>query len=417
MNGSTQIGNAIGSLSTTVSATYTFTPSPKISLAAGQQYVVDVYADVLTGASNTGVAYSSIILDSVTATGISTNSDASDTSTDPAGQNIYLATSGSLTLAAASDMPVAQNRAMGETGQTLATFKLTAGPEETVNVSQVILTDTVSGSTTAATGSVTNLKLFRSDGTQVGSTVASMASNAKATFSGISNLNIAKDQSEILTLKGDVNSYPNAVSNSGHAFSIASSTTDVTVIGGLSGQSISASGTPSGNAQRVYRAELTVANAMSNMTGGAGTGQQIGKYKLTNTSPGNYSITVADIDIGLSSTIDIASGTTRTVSLYKNSISSANLLATKGFTGTASAGEMVDITSWAATMTSFTIDASNGSGSVDIIITADTNDAAAAKSISTSIGTGSNVITWQDGQTTGITNLDGTPIYGASVSY
>ncbi|MEK7493667.1 MAG: hypothetical protein AAB630_00770, partial [Patescibacteria group bacterium] len=133
-NGSSQIGTTVGSLSTTASNTYTFTPSPMISITAGQQYVVDVYADILTGASNAAAAaYSAVTLDGVTATGKSTNSDASDTTTDPAGQTVYIATSGSLVVAAASDMPITQNRAMGQTGQTLATFKLTTGAPEAVN--------------------------------------------------------------------------------------------------------------------------------------------------------------------------------------------------------------------------------------------------------------------------------------------
>ena len=123
------LGTTIGSLQTAASNTYTFTPSPSISIAAGQ-HVVDVYADSLTGATNTAVAYSAVILDSVTATGQSTNSTAGD-GTDQAGQNIYIATSGALTLAAASDKADCSiERSMSQTGQTLAKFKLTAGPQK-----------------------------------------------------------------------------------------------------------------------------------------------------------------------------------------------------------------------------------------------------------------------------------------------
>ena len=61
-NGSSQIGTTVGSLSTTASNTYTFNPSPSISINAGQQYVVDVYADILTGASNAAsTAYTAVI--------------------------------------------------------------------------------------------------------------------------------------------------------------------------------------------------------------------------------------------------------------------------------------------------------------------------------------------------------------------
>ena len=173
-NGSTQIGTTVGSLSTTASNTYTFNPSPSISLNAGQQYVVDVYADILTGASNdTSTAYTAVILDGVTATGKSTNSDASF-NTDQNGQAVYISTGGSLVVAAASDMPIAQNRSMGQTGQTLATFKLTTGAPEAVNISSIVVTDTLAGTATLATGTITNLSLWNASGVQVGSTVASM---------------------------------------------------------------------------------------------------------------------------------------------------------------------------------------------------------------------------------------------------
>jgi len=411
-NGSTQLGTQIGSLSTTAANTYTFTPSPSISVAAGQQYVVDVYADSLTGATNTAVAYSAVTLDSVTATGQSTNSTAGD-GTDQIGQNIYIATSGSLTLAAASDMPIAQLRSMGQTGQTLATFKLTAGPQESINVTKVIVTDTISGTSAAATGSITNLKLFKSNGTQVGTTVTSMSSsstglNVLATFNGISNLTVAKDGTEILTLKGDVNGYPNAVSGSAHTFQIISAG-DVTALGALSGQGPSVSGAPAGTAQTVYRSELSVANAMSNMTGGASAAQQVGKYTFTNTSAGNYTITVTDLDLNISSTLSAGTGTV----VIKKDSPSGTTLATKTFT-TAS---LANVTAWDAAFTSFTIDAANGTGSVDLYVLVDTASftPAAAKTISTSIG--ATGVVWGEVISTGIANIDGAPIYGATITY
>ena len=415
MNGAVQIGTTVGSLSTTENNTHTFTPAGAITINAGQQYIVDVYADVLTGASNTGSAYVAVLLDSVAATGISTGIDASRASgTDVNGQQIYLATGGSLTIVAGSDTPIAQIRSMGQTGQTLATFKLTTGAAEAVNVTKLLITDTMAGTSTAATGSVTNLKLFNAAGTQVGATVASMAAGATASFDGLT-YQIAKDKSETLTLKGDINGYPNAVSGSTHAFSIAgSSTTHVISAGATTGTALTNANivvtSATGVAQSVYRSELTVANAMTNMTGGAGTAQQVGKYTFTNTSPGNYSLTVTDFDLGMSSTVTATSS--RTVKVYKNSITSGNLLATETVTnGT----NFPDITGWDATFTSFTIDASNGTGAVDIYITADTNDATAAENISTSISATS--ITWSDTTSTGIASIDNAPVYGATVTY
>ncbi|MBI5913320.1 hypothetical protein HY839_02665 [Candidatus Azambacteria bacterium] len=439
-SGSSQIGTTVGTLSTTAANTYTFNPSPAISINAGQQYVVDVYADVLSSASNayavgTGVVHTPVILDSVTATSKSTNSDASD-ATDRNGQSVFIALAGSLTVAAASDMPIAQNRAMGQTGQTLATFKLTTGTPEAVNISSITVTDLLSATATAATGSVTNLSLWNSAGVQVGSTVASMSSsavglNVLATFNGLT-LNVAKDKSEVLTLKGDMNTYPNAVSGSAHMFKVQGNG-DVTAVGATSGQTIAMTGAAiSGNNQRVYRAELTVASAMSNFSGGASTDQNIGKYRFTNTSPGNYSITVSDIDLGLSTSKAAAAFTaTRYVTLKRDSVSGATVAKTQlrpGVLYTASALHFSDITSWTVTagnvgeqiFTPFTIDASNGTGYVDIYVLADTTDTGASTiTISNSLGSGNNVVTWGDGvsASTSVTSVDGMPAIGATVTY
>jgi len=422
-NGSSQIGTTVGSLSTTLSNTYTFTSSPMISLNAGQQYVVDVYADILTNAVNIGTApYSAVILDSVTATGKSTNSDASS-GTDRNGQNIYIADTGSLKVTAGSDMPIAQNRSMGQTGQILATFKLTTGAQEAVNISSIVVTDTLAGTATAATGSITNLSLWNSAGVQVGSTVSSMSASAGmdviATFNGLT-LNIAKDKAEVLTLKGDINTYPNAVSGSRHTFAISENAA-VTAVGATSGQTISMTGAGiAGTAQRAYRAELTIASAMSNFSGGAGTDQNVAKYRFTNTSAGNYTITVTDIDLGLSTTMTGSALTaTRYVTLKRDSVS-GTVIAKKGFRASFS-----DITDWTVIsgdssevpFQSFTIDASSGTGYVDIYVLIDTLDATSTRTLSTSLGSGSNVITWSDGVSSNITSVDGTAVNGATVTY
>jgi len=415
MNGTTQIGTTVGSLSTTASNTYTFTPASAITINAGQQYVVDVYADSLVGAINTGIAYSAVILDSVTATGKSTSVDASwGSSVDMNGQQIYLATGGSLTIVAGSDTPIAQIRSMGQTGQTLATFKLTTGASEAVNITKIVVTDTLSGNSTGAVGSVINLKLFNAAGTQIGSTVASMAAGAIVSFDGL-NYQIAKDRSETLTLKGDINGYPNAVSGSTHLFSIAgSSTTHVISAGATTGTQLTGANivvtSAAGTAQSVYRSELTVANAMSNMSGGAGTLQQVGKYTFTNTSAGNYSITVTDLDLDISSTLSAGTGT---VQIRKDS-PSGTIIAEHEFT----TAVPTSITTWNTTpVVSFTIDANNGTGSVDLYVLVDTANftPAAAKTISTSIG--ATGITWSDTTSTGITSLDNAPVYGATVTY
>lgn len=65
----------------------------------------------------------------------------------------------------------------------------------------------------------------------------------------------------------------------------------------------------------------------------------------------------------------------------------------------------------------FTIDAVGGTGYVDLYVLADTNDALALKTISTTLSGGNNIITWSDGVTNNITALDDAPIKGATVTY
>lgn len=330
--------------------------------------------------------------------------------------------SNDLTLTTGSGMPIMQNRAMGQTNQVLATFKLTGGTGEGTYISRIIITDELSGAS-GAIGSISNLKLFKSDGTQIGTTIASMTSSSDgmqglAVFN-LSGFTIAAGMSETLTLKGDVNSYPNAVSGSVHTFGILGNE-DIAATGNSTNSNINISGAPiRGNAQRVYRAELTIASAMSNFSGGASIDQNIGKYRFTNTSAGNYTITISDIDLGLSTTQTGALTATRYVTLKRDSVGGA-VITKKGFNTS-----FTDITNWASSggdlnevsFQPFIIDASNGTGYVDVYVIADTNDVASTRTVSTSLGAGSNVITWSDGVSSNIITMDGIPVIGATATY
>ena len=146
------------------------------------------------------------------------------------------------------------------------------------------------------------------------------------------------------------------------------------------------------------------------MFGGAGTLQQVGKYTFTNTSAGNYSITVTDLDLDISSTLSAGTGT---VQIRKDS-PSGTIISEHEFT----TAVPTSITTWNTTpVVSFTIDANNGTGSVDLYVLADTANftPAAAKTISTSIS--ATGVTWSDTTSTGITSIDNAPVYGATVTY
>ena len=129
-------------------------------------------------------------------------------------------------------------------------------------VTRIVITDMMFGNTGGAAGSFTNLKLVKANGTQVGQITYNMdlksASEAIATFNPISNLIVAKNQTETLTLKGDLNSYPNAVLGSYHLFKI-NSVNDITVIGDTLNLPITVTGAPiSGSLQGVYKSVLSV---------------------------------------------------------------------------------------------------------------------------------------------------------------
>lgn len=407
-----QIAPTMAVLSPWASAKYAFIPSTAINILPGQQYTIDVYADSLTNAVNVNRAYSAVSLDKVMGINLFTNSAVGwgtqynlSGEADIIGQNVYVAPKGSL-LVGMANTPPAQNVAMGMVGQTLAVFKFSASSVEDVNVDKISVTDTISGIATA-TPSIIYLKIFSDNGTQIGNTVVSMTpgnnSNAIATFDNV-NFAIPKNQSRTLTLKGDTDMY-NAASGSIHKFGILSPN-DITAIGMASAQTISVNGTPAqGNGQILYRAESTVANAMSNITGGAMMQQQIGKYTFTNTSPNNYSVIVSNIDLGINSTID--NYATTSVKLYKNFLG-GTLIAEKLFIGGA---DFSAINNWDF-FTPFIIDAAGGYGSMDIFVVADTWSATATDMISTSI----RAVTWSDGISQS-NSIDNTPIIGATVIY
>ncbi|GAI03543.1 unnamed protein product, partial [marine sediment metagenome] len=100
MHGTTQIGNTIGTLNTTTS--YTFVPSPYITLAASEAYTIDVYADVKTGLSAGDKGH--IVIDEVDGTGLTTNTSANYTD-DVTGQIIYVAEEGTLTVTVDANTP------------------------------------------------------------------------------------------------------------------------------------------------------------------------------------------------------------------------------------------------------------------------------------------------------------------------
>jgi len=217
MNGATQIGDTIGSLdSSATAATYTYTPSSAIRIAAGSQYVVDVYADIKSSPADEASLLSTngvVEVDAVSATGATTGSDVGlATGQDTGLQNAYISANGNLDVLAGPNTPVAQHLVMGATAQEVAQFKLSASVDEDVSVTEIYLAATVASD---ATGTFSNIKLYNGT-TQVGTTAGfgntSTTTYAVAPFTGITNLTIPRSQSVTLTVKADVSMIPNATS-------------------------------------------------------------------------------------------------------------------------------------------------------------------------------------------------------------
>ncbi|OIO52182.1 MAG: hypothetical protein AUJ11_00800 [Parcubacteria group bacterium CG1_02_44_65] len=425
-NGSTQIGTTIANPSTSgTAATYSFSPSPAIRINAGAQYQVDVYADIKGTVQDSATTLSPVIkVDSVTATGVTTNSDASATSQALSLQNGYIAAAGTLTITTDSDTPVADQLLMGSTDNPVAKFKLTASTAENIEVSEIIVGDTVSS---AATGTITNLKLY--DGDTAISGPVQFSSSATTTYALARfpvSLTINKGANKVLTVKADVNTAgAGATSASTHTFAMLvingiASTESVTARGVSSGTSLTVAGAnlfygaattvdQTGSEFKAYKTKIIVAWASDTPTGASvgSASQLIGKINVTNVAnSGAYSSTVELMNVTISSTINNTA--VRALKIYKDSVSGTALATTNYVAGT----------SWGAsaiTDANFT-DTEIASGATKtFFLVLDTSDAANTKALSINIAAAQ--IEWTDGVTASITDLSSLPLLSKTFTY
>jgi peptidoglycan hydrolase-like protein with peptidoglycan-binding domain len=270
---STPLATVQGTLSTTEGANYTFSLSPSITIPAGGQYVVDVYADILTTAISGGGAYAAAEagLDFVgaSATGVNTSSDATAALVDgtPDLQKVVISASGALTVTANAATPVAGQLVMGETGQTLAIFDFAASSAEDVDVSVIVLTDT-----SKFAGSFGNIKLYAQGISDPIGTVSSfdIQANGTATFNLSSDWTILKNLTKTLTVKADVNAYGSAVSGGTHVANLANATSTIIARGHASGVAIAETITSAtGTQQDVYRTRVLADKVPGLLPGGA----------------------------------------------------------------------------------------------------------------------------------------------------
>lgn len=431
MQGATQIGTTIGNLNTTA-GTYTFSPSSAIRINASAQVVFDVYADIKSTPADSATSLNPVLeVDSVTATGVSTSQDASYT-TNVDLQTAYIAASGNLTITADADTTLAQQLVMGSTDQEVAKFKFTTDGAEAITVSQIVVSDNVSS---AATGTLKNVKLFV-DGTQIGQTVQMDTTLATTTFAHavFSNLTltIPADSSKVVTVKADITPYSEGgTSASTHNLAIlpdydgvtASNQEGVTALGNGSGSSITGASLDFGSTpdagvttetMTVYRTKLTAAWASDTPSGAAsgGTGATVAKFNITNTSNvGSYAATVRTMNVGMDVTsLSIAAGATRTLSIYKDSLATSALgTTTYGHTNNSNFVDSV------ITEGNFT-DVEIAAGATKTFwVTLDTLDATTNSSLSINLEAGD--IVWYDGVTNNITTVNSLPLTAKTLTY
>lgn len=442
-----QVGTTVATLNTTAS-TYTFTPASAIRILAGEQKAFDVFADVKGTVTNSGTAFGDLEVDTISATGVNTGTSANfgtsgNDATDVAMQNVYIALHGQLTVDESADTPVAQQMLLGSTGLSLAKFKLTADAAENIRVSEfTVADDTTSsffnGGAKGATGTLKNLSLYNGS-TLLASVAAFSDTNtsgvSQATFTGF-NLTVPKNSNVVLEIKGDLASYADGGKpSSAHRLVVLADlknlstgvTNALVAVGAGSGITMSLnaldiSGPTTGNTDSdvvgskmdVVRAKLTLAHAADSPSGSSSKAaeQTVAKFLATNSANvGSYTVTIKNMNFSISSAGASTTNSTSRLKVYKDSISTANQLASSLFAGASGPADQnfVDSTIVAGDFTD--VEVASGS-SRTIVVTIGTDNVALSANDTLSVGIAvAGDIQWNDG------NEYGNPGNTATVDY
>ncbi|MHA1482288.1 MAG: hypothetical protein ACTSQA_02480, partial [Candidatus Heimdallarchaeaceae archaeon] len=339
-NGTKETGTQIGATRATVAVdtNYTFYPSPNISLAQSSDFVLNVYADIKTGFSAGANGF--VQLGIVSGTGKVTNTSVNSSGTVD-GQTIWLLAAGDLTAAAASDQPKAAQVMMSDTDVVFNKIKLTATAGETIQVTEVVVTSTMTG--LAPVSSVQNISLW--DGaTQIGSTKSGLVAAGTATFDlSSSPWEIPASTDKTLTIKADVNNY--AYASSGASIALGVKTTGITAKGSVSGTDCDDTGAVLGTAMYTYKTKVTVAVNSGTPSGAsyAGTGRHVLYFDVTN--DGAFDAELNAVTFGIDFVTGTGSATATGDVLFKiyDSIDTATALGT----GTIADGQDISTTTLA----------------------------------------------------------------------
>ncbi|MBI2446209.1 MAG: hypothetical protein HYV51_00075 [Parcubacteria group bacterium] len=290
-----QFGNVDGSI--TAGDTETFAGASPAMIPAGGNITLDLYADVLSTATNLGNSYyakltAASAVGNTTATTQTlkdTGGTAITSSAAVNGQSYTINTAGpTITVDNDSSSPAAYQVAMGKTGQTLGIWKINGGTTEDTNITELSIKDKVGASGNKA--SFNNLQWYKSGvafGPVVTAATASGTSGSETgwayTFTFGTPLVVPQNSGVALELRGDVSSFASggATSNSTHTFTFNADDTYLTARG--AGSSLDSAVTDSAG---TYLGSATTTNTFA---GNAGTTTDVNavtvaRTKLTVTS-------------------------------------------------------------------------------------------------------------------------------------
>lgn len=326
MVGSTQWGTTQGTI--TDGSTYNFSAPSPVTITAGGQLIVDVYADVKSSATST---YSGRVVTVPATTGVSAVAVATNQpiTSAPAnavnGQTIGVSAAGTATYALYNTPPGTQV-GMGTGGVVLAQYQVTGSANEALNLTNVYLNVTSTNSTV-----FTNFKLMAGDtsaSTQYGSTLVlqGTGTNTSLTWTGV-NIPVVQNGQKVLAVVADANTWANLQATGAETTSQNATTTAsvnrVDYQGVASNQTNNVTGSAAGNTFNVLRTTLTPVTASGVTYGGSYSRYLVGAYTVSAGSGNSATLST----ITLTQLISNASSSATQTTVYVYDVSLAQDIA------------------------------------------------------------------------------------------
>jgi hypothetical protein len=210
-----QFGTVTGSVTTGTS--YIFAGTSPTNIPAGGSITVDVYADILSTATNLGSSYYVKLKD---ASAVGAITATTETLKDISGNAIS-----ANNINGQAFTPSAYQAVMGKTNQTFGIWRINGGTTENANITEITIKDKVG--TAGNRSSLSNLQWYKG-GVAVGPIVTSSTASGTAgaetgykyNWTFTSPIVVPQNSGIALELRGDVSSYASggATSNSIHIF-------------------------------------------------------------------------------------------------------------------------------------------------------------------------------------------------------